>query len=203
MFVGGVLGMLGIATIATFTLVPGSSENTFEFATLPQPFTPHSSGSALLTGTPTGSGGLTISWRASAPLTVTLFPATGCGSPAPSCATGSAVASWAQAPGGNWSTSGKLSFPYLIAWNEPANLTGNVTVAGVETMQVRVAPSVLTELVIDGAGAALAVIGAVAVFLGLFLRGGVYRGPPPVVSRSADDVEEVARTGPGTPPPRG
>src|SRR5579859_2119835 len=113
--------MLGIATIATFTLLPGSTQNTFEFMTLPQPFTPQSNGSALLTGTDTGSGTLSVSWHASARLSVTLYPATGCRAVGPSCTTGTAVATWAQAVAGNWSTSGSLSFPYLIAWNEPLN----------------------------------------------------------------------------------
>jgi hypothetical protein len=52
------------------------------------------------------------------------------------------------------------------------------------------------ELLLDASAGALLAVGGVLVFLGLFLRGNVYGPPPPVVSRSADDVEEIARGGP-------
>jgi hypothetical protein len=74
----------------------------------------------------------------------------------------------------------------------------------------------LSLLLSEAAAGALGVIGAVALFLGLFLRGGVYRGPRPLTSRSADDAAAIAseaadlpvtgpRTGPsadGSGPPR-
>ena len=48
-----------------------------------------------------------------------------------------------------------------------------------------------------GAGAAgLFLVGALAIFLGLFLRGDPYGPRLPLVSRSADDVEDLAQDDP-------
>ena len=192
-FVGGVLVLLGVATIATFTLLPSVSHNTTEFVTLPQSFAAHGSGLALLSGDDSDAGTLSVSWRSSAPVNVSLYPAAGCRVAALACATGPATTSWSAVSAGNWSTSGRLAFPYLLVWTGAGPSGGNLTASGTETRDVPVTPPLLTTLLIDGAGGVLAVIGGIAVFLGLFLRGGVYERRAPLVSRDADDVEAIAR----------
>lgn len=189
-FAGGMLVLLGVATIATFSLLPATSHNTSEVVTLPQEYNAHGGGMALLAGSDTASGTLVVGWRASSPVNVTLYPAAGCRVAGLDCATGPAAESWSTAVVGNWSTTGHLTFPYLLVW-QGAAVAGNLTASGTETTDVRVTPPLLTTLLIDGAGAALGVLGGVAVFLGLFLRGGVYDRPPAVVSRSAEDVDEI------------
>jgi hypothetical protein len=110
------------------------------------------------------------------------------------------VATWLGVSSGQWSVSGGLRFPYLIVWNESSSTSGNFTASGVESTEVAVPPNVVDALLVDGSAAALSTIGAVAVFLGLFLRPGVYRVPAPLVSRSADDVQDLAE--PPQPPRR-
>lgn len=197
--VGGLIAVLGVATLLAFNLLPTTSERREGYSTVPQPFGPHESGSALLPGTDADHGTLSVTWRSSSPVDVTLYPAEGCTEPGPSCASGAAAASWSSVMTGAWSTAGSLHFPYLVTWTAAGTENGTFTASGVESTEVVVAPNVIDVLLVDGAAAALTVIGGVAVFLGVFLRSGVYRGPAPVVSRSADDLEFVV---PPDGPPR-
>jgi hypothetical protein len=195
---GGLLAVLGVAALLAFNLIPTTSERREGYSTAPQPYGPNATGSTLLPGTDADRGTFSISWRATAPIDVTLYPAAGCTEPSASCATGPAVATWKALTSGAWSVSGGLHFPYLIAWSESSSNVGNFTASGVESTDVTVPPNVLDTLLVDGAAASLAVIGGIAVFLGLFLRSGVYRGPTPIVSRSAEDVEAISNP-PGPP----
>ena len=198
LFVGGILAVLGIATVATFTLVPVANTTTRDVNLLPQPYGPHTSQAALLDGTDAASGTFSVTWRATTPISVQLFDAPGCRSPSSGCASGAPLATWAGSANGTWSLSGGLKFPFLVLWSETANASGNFSATGSETTSDTPAAPLITQLAVYGAGAALTLVGALSVFLGLFLRGGVYRGPAPTVSRSADDVEELA--GPPRPP---
>ena len=93
---------------------------------------------------------------------------------------------------GYWSTSGVLSFPYLLNVSNTAAAPASFLATFTESFTVHTGPiPPVTELFVYTGGAILTVIGALAVFLGLFLRGGVYRGPPRVTSRSAEDVGEL------------
>ncbi len=74
----------------------------------------------------------------------------------------------------------------------------NLTASAVESWNSTATSPLWTALLVDAVAVALGAVGAVALFLGLFLRGGVFRGPPPMVSRSAEDAEEIA----GGSPPR-
>ena len=191
-FVGGLLLVLGAATIAAFNLIPSGTERVDGFSIGVQPFGPNVTGSAQVLGTDASAGTLSVTWRSTAALTVDLYPAVGCPLTRSLCTSGPAVAVWTGSTGGNWSTSGTLRFPYLLVWSEPQQLRGNLTASATESTRVAVTPAPLLVLLVDGTGAALAGIGAVAVFLGLFLRAGVYRGPSRLVSRSAEDVASVA-----------
>lgn len=190
-FTGGVLALLGVATIATFSFLATTSHNTTEFVTPPLAYAGHASGATLLTGSDTGSGSLSVGWHSSSSLNVSLYSAPGCRVATVACASGPALAGWAVTTSGNWSTHGSLAFPFLVVWSSVGPLGGNITVSGTETTDVVVSPPLLTTLLIDGAGGVLAVIGGVAIFLGLFLRGGVYAGPPRITSRSAEDLEDA------------
>lgn len=203
MFVGGVLAMLGVATIATFALLPGSSVVTNEVATLPQGFSEHATGLALLPGSDTGKGSLAVSWHTNAPANVTLYPAAGCRAASLNCATGGPLATWAASTAGNWSESGALTFPYLLVWTGTGPTNGSLTATATETRSVAAPPPLVLTLLIDGAGAVLAGLGGLAVFLGLFLRGGVYEPRAPLVSHSAEDVAEILDDGSREGPPPG
>jgi hypothetical protein len=139
----------------------------------------------------TSQGSLELSWTSAQPLTFALYHPEVC-SHFPACPLGTPVVTWISMVSGYWSASGGLSFPYLLNVTNTADSAVAFLAAFTESVTVHTGliPPV-TELFVYTGGAILTVLGALAVFLGLFLRGGVYRGPPPVISRSADDVAEL------------
>jgi hypothetical protein len=147
---------------------------------------------ALLQGSNSSSGAMTISWSGSVTTSVRVYEAPGCRAASLACAQGAPIHSWSVALSGSWSSNGPLVFPYLVIWNTTDPNGGTWGLTAVETQTTSIPTALWQTAVIDAAGAALAVIGAVALFLGLFLRGGAFSGPAPIVSRSADDVEEIA-----------
>ncbi|MCI4340507.1 MAG: hypothetical protein L3K06_04930 [Thermoplasmata archaeon] len=197
--VGALLLVLAVAAIGVVTFAPNGTHEVRNSLAIPvQDLLPNATNFALLTGANASDGTFSISWSSTIPSDVALFQAPGCRSAALACASGPAVQVWTQSHGGNWSVSGSLGFPYLILWNTSSPIAGTWGLTGTETTTTSLTPGVFQTLVIDLAGGALAVVGAVAVFLGLFLRGGAYLGAAPIVSRSAEDVETVARA-PGPP----
>ncbi len=198
--VGVLFAVLAAGMLLAVNLSPTTSENRDWFTLPPQPLASNASASyALLQGTDTTAGTLTLHWSATASARVALFAAAGCPVAAPSCASGTPLVQWAGARYGNWSTAGDLRFPYLLVWSGAASAaSGTFSANGLESSPGATGYLSVGSLVIDGGAVTLAVIGGVAIFLGLFLRGDVYGGPRPLVSRSAEDAAEIAR---GPPPP--
>jgi hypothetical protein len=142
---------------------------------------------------------LNVSWGTSAPCGVGLQ----C-SPPPQ-----PLGVWSDRNNGTWSYAGRLAGPLYLQWYNPGRGGGSI---GFTLRQTVTSPSAfpgLGPLLVDASLGILAVIGALALFLGAFLRGGVYRGPAPLVSRGADDAELIADrstsdpTGPRTGPSSG
>jgi hypothetical protein len=141
-----------------------------------------------INGTDTSNGDFTISWSSADPVNATLYERGSCSSSDYSCILGNVAAHWPIALRGNFSAQGQLAFPYLIVLQNPSFSPIPVTVNWSE--HVHDGPfSLLTAVVLLLSVLLLAIIGGLALFLGLFLRGGVYQGPKPVVSQSADDVD--------------
>jgi hypothetical protein len=170
------------------------------------PTPPNSSNSFPLNATAVAHGTVTVVWSSSAPVTAQLDDA--CLAPGYNCA--EQLHSWPSASSsGRFSVSGPLSFYYVLSWHTAAHEWANVTIAFTVTWEVP-APVPAGQVFAEVASGLLAVVGALGLFLGLFLRGD-FRRPPRAVSRSADDAEAIAgatdpRTGPsdggsGRPPP--
>ncbi len=195
--------LLGAGAVSAFLLVPQrgvTSDDTTVVGpvTTPPGATPHA---AVLTGSNTGSGTFDLHWLSSTPAIVDLYDASACPSQPTSCHLGLPMASWNGNTSGVWHLSGPVSFPLLLSWRAAGNLSASFQATAEEQWTTAPAIPMLTLLLVYGSGGALAVVGAVAVFLGLFLRGGVYRGPAPIISRSADDVDDLVRSeAPGRPP---
>lgn len=198
--VGGLFVVIAAATVVSVNVLPSTATETDRVSLPPQVVGPGGSGMTLLTGTNTSSGSFQISYTASVPVNVTLYRAPGCSSASARCEDGAPVWQDEGAGAGSGTVQSPLTFPYLMVWHSDAATEGNFSATGVEVYTTAVPPNLLTTLLVDAVAGALGAVGAVLVFLGLFLRGGVYRGPAPVVSRSAEDVEEISRP-PG--PPRG
>lgn len=189
---GVLLAVLAAGMLLVVNLAPSSSQNRDWFTLPAQPIPTNSTSVALIQGTDSGRGTFTLHWSATAPARVALYSAVGCATASLACISAPPLASWGGNASGDWAASGDLRFPLLLAWSSPTGAPGEFSASAVEASP---GPSPLPSLgvvLIDGGAAVLAVLGGVAIFLGLFLRGGVYRGPAPLVSRSADDAEEVA-----------
>jgi hypothetical protein len=187
--IGAALVVVGVGTFALLLSLPPTTLTTittFQGEVGPQTFNEFP-----LWMENSSQGSLALSWTSALPLTLDLYHPTDC-SRFPSCPLGSPVMTWTAMVSGYWTNSGSLSFPYLLNVSNPESASASFRAAFTESFTVHngLIPPV-TELFVYTGGAILTVIGALAVFLGLFLRGGVYRGPPPIVSRTADDLEDL------------
>jgi hypothetical protein len=197
--VGAVLLVLALAALVLVTFNSTGDRAVQRVWTIPTGSLPaNGTEFALLQGTNVSSGQLSVSWSGSLPASVRLYEVPGCRAAATACIQGPPIHAWPAAQSGNWSTSGPLVFPFLVVWNTSSPVPGNWGLTAVESVTTPVTPAIWQTAVLYATGAALAVIGAVALFLGLFLRAGAYARSAPLVSRSADDVEQIA--GPPRPP---
>ncbi|HXQ94574.1 MAG TPA: hypothetical protein VN864_05330 [Thermoplasmata archaeon] len=168
------------------------------------PTLPGATESFALASTSVAHGTLKLDWSASGPVKVQL--ASG------NCPLGTGgcpvLRTWASNASGAFSITGPLVAAYTLTWTTPLKEWANVTIDSSVTWNVG-APVSFGQGIAEVASGLLAAVGAVGLFLGLFLRGD-FRRPPAVVSRHADDAEGVGgaigpRTGPsadGSGPPR-
>ncbi|MCI4331343.1 MAG: hypothetical protein L3K19_05795 [Thermoplasmata archaeon] len=186
--------LLGAGAVGAFLLVPSRGVTSDDATVIGPVSTPPGSTAhaAVLTGTTTGTGSFGVHWISTGPTVVDLYDASNCPLGASNCPLGMPIAAWPSNDSGHWNESGALAFPLLLTWRVAG--TSNVTfqASSDEQWTTSAPPPMLTTLLVFGSGGVLAAVGAVAVFLGLFLRTGVYQGPPRLVSRSADDVESIA-----------
>lgn len=182
--IGGVVALFDLP-LSTPTVTNTGSSSWFASA--------NTSNSTNLVGPSSVSGAFSMHWHATVPLVVQFYRSDGCLPGSTGCSsTWTLVASWSSGTGGSWNESGTVHFPFRFFWTNPGSSTGNVvlTTATVTNAAAVVSP-VSQFLLLIGVGI-LGFIGAMAIFLGLFLRGGVYRLPPPLVSRGADDAAAIA-----------
>ena len=196
---GAILLTLALAAVVLVTYNSAGDRAVQRVWTIPTGTLPaNGSEIALLQGSNASSGTLSVSWSGSVPTTVRLYEVPGCREASVACVRGPPADTWTGVGESNWSTSGPLVFPYLVVWNTSSAVPGSWGLTAVESVTTSLAPPVWQSIVLYATGAALGIVGAVALFLGLFLRSGAFSGPAPLVSRSADDVEQVA--GPPRPP---
>jgi hypothetical protein len=141
-----------------------------------------------VTGTAHSDATFTLRWTSTAPIAVELNAgncsalAVGCDEPV--------LHNWSSARSGTFTIDGTIDADYVLAWTTAPSVVATVNSTAVAQWYVAT-HATLTDLIAEVASGLLAGVGAVAVFLGLFLRGG-YRGPPRIVSRTADDAAGVA-----------
>jgi len=197
--VGVVFLVLAGGALVTVNLLPAASApQQDQFTLAPTEVAPDGAGATSIPGTASSGAVLTVAWRTPGPLSVDLFPAGRCPSGSRTCNPAGAVATWSGLAGSRWSINGPEQFPYELVWASNSSVPMNFTATATETWNSTATSPIWTAVIVDAVAVALGAVGAVAVFLGLFLRGGVYRGPAPVVSRSAEDVEEIAGRPPKT-----
>jgi hypothetical protein len=192
--VGTALALLGAVTVATAVSYNAPTPVTHESTT-------QSSWTVPALGRMTTpelwglNGSFAVSWTASSVLDVVL---TGTHCPSqPPCDT-APVANWTAQAAGNWQSSGMPAYPYQLAFSNPNHASAAVALTAHSTITTPVpATDVWVPVLSTVAGGVVLAIGAMALFLGLFLRRGVYAVRPPLVSQHADDAETIA----GPPPP--
>jgi len=192
---GLALALVGAGVTLTGLLAPVGSDSTHALLnSISAPnIAPNQTRVAVILMTNTSSGSLALSWSATNSLTVKLFQGVRCTGESGYCAVGSALASWPANTSGSWNRTGPLAFPFLFSMYNfaLANLTLRGTLAESFTVGPNSLPTWALAIILVG-GVTLVAIGVIAVFLGLFLRSGVYTQPEAVTPRYA---HELARPG--------
>ena len=209
--VGIVIGIVGGGVIASMFFLPGATTETkLGSVTVPE-LGPAESQTDLIEGNDVGSGTLAIAWTSTSIVSVELYRTVPCGSPPGVCAVGAAVARWNATESGRWSETGDLSFPFMFAVQDVGQVMITLEGTVVEMYPFGGLPTWAFLSFIAGGGVLIG-IGALAVFFGLFLRGGVYADHPPTEMDYPDDLDgdeawaddadlDDLDEGPGTPPP--
>jgi hypothetical protein len=194
-FLGVAFLLVGVAGFASLLLLPQPTVSQSATSQLDGHVTPQATTVSVAVPAANASHGvLSLRWSSSNPVGVRLT--TACPPAAPSCRP-SVLASWSANLSGSYSFQGALQWEYVLSWSTPQ---GPPTTFGFSTSaswSVSVPPSIANALA-EVASGLLAAVGAVALFLGLFLRSG-FRRPPPLTSHGADDASGIAMaTGPRT-----
>jgi hypothetical protein len=185
-----ILITIAAGSVATVYFAEHSSGVTSTVTTLigPTVVSPNSTDSESFYGPNASHVQFTLYWSADRPVRVTLAETMGCVGSGCGQLT---LAVWPSNQTGRWTTSQRLQYPVTVTFlnmgTDPAAISG-------AARSVTNAPFPFPWLALVAVGvsaAALFVLGGLALFLGLFLRHDPYGPRPPVVSQSAEDVEEI------------
>lgn len=199
-----VLGVafLSIAAATTVAVVTsgGPTTTTSTFSSIGAFDARGGSGSAIFDPGNASSQTFTIAWRATSTFSVALYEGPGCIPSSVGCASPPPIAKWVGNESGTFSITGPFTKLFVLDWTETGSSGGSLSYTATATRSTEATPlPSWDEYAFLAAAGALWVLGALAVFLGFFLRGGVFRGRPRLVSRSADDAEAIARGDDRTP----
>lgn len=137
-----------------------------------------------------GSGGaseqFSLVWQATGALHVVLRQTQPCSG---SCGGDPLLVAWPSNSSGDWSGSGPFHFPLLCDIQNVQSQPLNVTLSGRAVSSSPTTLSLEFEVILGAAAAGLFLVGGLAAFIGLFLRGSPFLPGPAPVRRSADDLE--------------
>ena len=175
--VGVAFLVLGAGTLASIYLLPMQPTTDQQATVVPTGFVAgHGGGQASLSGTDSAGASFRVQWSSSVNLSVALYDAPGCSSSG-SCVLTNPVMNWPGNTSGDVTVTGALAFPFILVWSNPGASSGSFQAQAVETYHAHGSLPTLTLLLIDGTAGTLILVGGIGLFLGLFLRGGVYRAP--------------------------
>jgi len=148
-------------TTASWLAIPGSANSTEYTA-------------------PAGATGFSVRWSATVPVSVQIYTGNGCEPGTSGCADWRLVENRTATTGGSYFANCSATFPYRVVWSDPGPGSGSVEVDSATTDPGTASLSTVSQVLLGLGVGALGFVGAVLLFLGLFLRGGVYRrtGPP-------------------------
>jgi hypothetical protein len=198
--VGVVFVAVAVVSVASVMIVPPAPQDQVLSTQVPALESgPNQTRQVLLDGTNTSDGSFDLSWKSTGPVLVELYGASGCGSGGVGCAGSPALAHWPRNASGTWTASGQLLYPYLLVWVDVGSSGISFQATGISHAISRPALPMLTLVLSEASAAALAIVGAVSIFLGLFLRSGVYRTRPPPDLTPAEDSATSGAGAPGDP----
>jgi hypothetical protein len=178
----GLLLVAGGVVVAVFESPGPGSAGTTHLLSIALPGDDNASG--LVWGINGSNVAFALSWHASAGVNAVLSIATGCLDPSSHCAAGAVLVRWGgPATAGAWSTSSPADFPWLLQFTNAGPGAVNIAVTTSAARAAAPAPVGWAYDMFLVAGATLGAIGAVALFLGLFLQAGVYRRAAPMPPR--------------------
>ncbi len=193
--VGILLAVVGAATLVSAVVLPLAASATS---------VSRSTETFVVPGSGTGVSGihlpsaapqtLVISWASDRPVGVELLPAVACARGASGlCPDGAPVQQWSQTEGGSWSPNSGFAGAYLLRATTSTPVPATVNWTLVETY-ASTAPALplWSYAAFLTAGTGLLVIGGAGMFLGFFLRPGVYQGRPPPGPLGPEALEEWA-----------
>jgi len=190
--IGMVFLTLALGSAATLYFAIQGTSTVSTTVTSPPTFSVGAHGTQVLffSGSNGSSERFSLSWHSTGPLSVQLEEPPTC---AASCGDRLLLWSWPSNLTGAWAGNGPFTYPLVCVLQNLLSRTANVTLTARVVATTPTHPS-LGFVVIVGAGAgALFIVGGLAIFLGLFLRGNPYGLQAAPVSRSAEDVEELTR----------
>lgn len=172
------LVVAGMSTTSLWLWPSTGSTRSIATEVPPTPSALNQTRSALLTGVNSSDGSFTLDWQSSGTFDVELYQAPGCGTATVACAQGPAIAHWPANQTGRYQSRGALSYPYLLVWTARIGPTDTFQAVAESLSQAPPPEPVWGELATYGSLAALGAVGAIALFLGVFLSGGIYRRGP-------------------------
>lgn len=147
----------------------------------------------VLRPTSASSATLNVFWVSNNPVTAGVYATDPCAPNGSACTYPTPLFAWADNRSGDWTTPTSVALPvYLLLTNngsDPTTVSG--TVIATYTPAGGYLPTWSMISLVSGAGVVLA-IGAVLLFLGLFLPSGVYRRTPPP-ELSPEELERLKR----------
>jgi len=176
--IGIVIAALGGGLVLTlFAISGGATTTTTQYHPEDPGLASGASDSWVVPGAATGSESISVSWSTTALANVGLWAATTCSAPGGFCPTGAAALNWSMMTSGKGGISAGSGATFLLVATNPGTgpmkFTGLVSVTDTPNSPV---PTWSWGLIAAG-GIALLAIGGIAVFLGLYLPGGVYEHP--------------------------
>lgn len=141
-----------------------------------------------LYGPNSSTGQFSLVWQANSPIVVTLEEAQPCPG---QCA--EVLYEWSSNLSGKWEGTGSFKYPLQCVLDNAGSRSATVTMTGRAVGTNPTHFPLEVDLVLGAGAAGLLLVGGLAIFLGLFLRGDPYRERPSTVSPSAEDLDETVR----------
>lgn len=173
---------LAVAGVVALVLIPIPTPSVTSTTTTSWTAPARSANATEIEGASTVQGSFVLSWSTHLPLNVKVYVSDGCQPGVGGCANWRLAFNATDDPTGNFTESAPLHFPFLFSWANPSPASGGVSLSAATTTQGTTSLSPISQLLLGLGVGALGFVGGIALFLGLFLRGGVFsgRGGPPL-----------------------